>query len=70
MAHTAVEPVPLPLGPASDEKRFTATTVFGVVVTLRNVTGFEVSMFHEPVNVQMRKTLLGAFSTLPHVGPL
>lgn len=69
MAHTAVETVPL--GPASDEKRFIAATVFGVVVTLRNVTVFMVSMSHDPVNVHMRKTLPPPPpSTLSHVGPL
>lgn len=69
MAHTAVDTVPL--GPDREENKFIAATVFGVVVTLRNVTVFNVSMSHEPVNVQMRNTLPDELlSTLPHVGPL
>lgn len=51
MAHGLGEP-----GAASVANRLCATTVFGVVVTLRNVTVFDVSMLHGPVNVQMRNT--------------
>jgi hypothetical protein len=42
---------------AMPAKRFVAETVFGVVVTPRNVTVFAVFFDHAPVKVQTRKTL-------------
>lgn len=53
MAQTAV----LTVGDDKAANRLYATTVFGVAVTLRNVSVFVVSIGHAPVNVQTRKTL-------------
>ena len=41
-----------------ETKMFCAATVFGVVVTPRNVTVFESPIDHDPVNVQTRKIFL------------
>jgi hypothetical protein len=52
-AQLSVDVWAVPIG----KKRLTALTVFGVLVTLRNVTALAESIAHAPVKVQTRKTL-------------